>query len=190
MQRLALIQDCAARAFAFRLGDPSTMGLALTALYVLASVLFLTLAFRREGWAPGDRLLWTSAAIVVVALTLNKQLDLQQWVVWTGRCVARAEGWFDQRLAFQRAFGMTMLAIMALGVGWLLWSCRQALGRNRALLAALFLMGLFVVLQIFRFEQMAGSLGQTIARLRLHRALEALALVALIWAALRRILAR
>ena len=190
MQRLALIRDCAAQAFVLRLGDPTPLGLAMTALYVLASALLLTLALRRSGWGQGERLLWSAVGLGLVALTLNKQLDLQQSVIWTGRCVARAEGWFEQRLVFQRLFGSAMLLLMALGLGWLVWKCRLALAANRVLLVGLVLLSLFVALQIARFEQLAGGLGQVIFQLRLHRILEGVALLTLIWASLRRLVAR
>lgn len=188
MQRLALIQECAAKAFAFRLGDPTALGLAMTILYVLVTLLFLTLSLQRKGWnAGGERLLWSATAMILVALTLNKQLDLQQSIIWTGRCVARAEGWFEQRLVFQRAFGSFVMVLLALGMAWLVWKCRPALPRNRLLLLGIFLLMSFVILQITRFEQMAGSLGPMIGKLRLHRMLEGVALVTLGWAALRKL---
>jgi len=190
VERLALIQDCAARAFMLRLGDPSGLGLAMTALYVLVAVLFLALILRRRNWQAGEWRLWGAAAFVLVMLTLNKQLDLQQSIIWTGRCVARAEGWFDQRLIFQRAFGTAVLTLMALFAAWVLWAARGVLAQNRPLLLGLFLLALFVVWQVLRFEQMAGGIGQTVTRLRLHRLLEGAALATLGWAALQRLLGK
>ena len=185
MQRLALVQACLSENFQFRLGDPSNLGLTLTALYVLAS-----LAMLRRLWVggfslPREGLLWGVCTALIVLLTLNKQLDLQQTVIWTGRCVARAEGWFDQRLVFQRAFGTVVLGLVAVGVLALIWSCRRAILANRALMLGMGLMLAFIVLQIVRFEQMSWGPMQTFVALRLHRAVEGVALGILIWAALR-----
>ncbi len=186
MDRLKLILACAEAVWQPHLGDPTIGGLGLTVLYVLASGLFLRLLWVRRDWLAGERVLWGTATLVLVLMALNKQLDLQQTVIWVGRCVARQEGWFDQRLAFQRAFGMTMLVLGAAGAVAVLWVSRQALAGNRALVLGMGLLALFVGLQVARFEQLAGGLGQAVVGLKLHRILEGVALLVLISAARRR----
>ena len=186
MQRLALIQACLQDTFRLQLGDPSMVGLALTALYVAASLLMLRRLWLGGFHLPREGLLWGVCTAILLLLTLNKQLDLQQTVIWTGRCVARAEGWFDQRLVFQRAFGTVILAAVASGVLVLIWTCRTAIRANWGLMLGMGLMLGFIVLQIARFEQLSGGPVQAFVALKLHRAVEGAALCVLIWAALRK----
>lgn len=186
MDRLALIYACAQANWSPGLGDPSWGGLGLTALYVLASLLFLRTILARDGWLPRERLMWVVCTLAVMFLAVNKQLDLQQTVVWVGRCVAKREGWFDQRLVFQRSFGMAVLALMAAGILALGWASRAVLKPNWPLILGMVLMTGFVMLQVTRFEQLSGGLAQAVVSLRLHRILEGTALCVLIWSALRK----
>lgn len=186
MERLHLILACAGQIWQPRLGDPSIGGLGLTVLYIIASLLFVRVLVIGEGWRPRERLMWVIATLVVLFLTFNKQLDLQQLMNWTGRCVAYHEGWFDQRESVQHDFGLTVMALAGAAILLLLWICRGVLTANRGLILGMLLMAAFVFLQVARFEQLAGGAGQAIARLKLHRILEAIALVTLIAAARRK----
>lgn len=169
------------------LGDPSIGGLGLTALYVVASLLMLWTIYRPTAWDTGERLLWGAATVLIVLMTINKQLDLQHYVNLVGRCWARQEGLADLRETFQRVFG---LAVLALGLGATVWlgrATRPALRRNRPLIWGLGLLGLFLVVEVARFQHLLGAPGEWIERLRLHRMLEGTALLVLIWAAWDRI---
>jgi hypothetical protein len=186
LDRLALIYACAQANWWPHLGDPSWSGLGLTALYIVASLLFLRAILTRGGWLPRERLLWVVCTLAVVVLAINKQLDLQQTIVWVGRCVAKQEGWFDQRLVFQRNFGMTVLALITAGILALGWASRAVLKPNWPLILGMALMTGFVMLQVTRFEQLSGDLAKAMVSLKLHRITEGTALCVLIWSALRK----
>ena len=158
----------------------------MTVLYAVASLLTLRTALSRDGWLPRERLLWGISAALLLLMTANKQLDLQKTVIWVGRCVAKQEGWFDQRLAFQRGFGMVVMTLLALVVVALGWTCRRVLAPNWPLILGTVLLTGFVVLQVARFEQLAGGIGQAVVALSLHRILEGTALCVLVWSTLRR----
>ena len=190
MQRLKLIFACAQDIWQPHLGDATVGGYALTALYIVASLMFLRVVVARDGWLPRERLLWLVCTAVLVLMTVNKQLDLQQTLIWVGRCVARNEGWLDQRLVFQRNFGLMVLTLVAIAVMALGWACRGVIAANWRLILGMALLTGFVILQVARFEQQAGSLGHMVVKLRLHRPLEGAALVTLIWAAWRRLAVR
>ena len=186
MDRLGLIYSCAQDIWRPHLGDPTNGGLAMTVLYAVASLLLLRTALSRDGWLRRERLLWGISAALLLLMTANKQLDLQKTVIWVGRCVAKKEGWFDQRLAFQRGFGMVVMTLLALVVVALGWTCRRVLEPNWPLILGTVLLTGFVVLQVARFEQLAGGLGQAVVALSLHRILEGTALCVLVWSTLRR----
>ena len=66
------------------------------------------------------------------------------------------------------------------------WTCRRVLAPNWPLILGTVLLTGFVVLQVARFEQLAGGLGQAVVALSLHRILEGTALCVLVWSTLRR----
>lgn len=71
-----------------------------------------------DGLDPGDarRLtrFWTVTAVAMVVLGVNKQLDLQTWLIEHARRAAFAEGWYDDRRRVQAVF---VLAVAAAGLG-------------------------------------------------------------------------
>lgn len=186
MDLLAQASDCASWAFQPRLGDATPAGLAMTALYVVTAIAMLAALWRGQAWRPGERLLWRLSTGLVILLTLNKQLDLQHSAYMTARCVVRASGSHAAVLPLQQAIGVVLL-LLALGFAfWMYRICRAALASNPKLRLGLILLLAYLCLQIARFDALAGSLGETVQTLRLHRILEGVALAFLSWAAFKR----
>ena len=184
MPRLGLIYGCLNDVFILHWGDATRIGYGLTVLYVLATGLFLRALLSRGDWLPRERLIWLICTLLLVLMTLNKQLDLQRTVIWAGRCLANKEGWIDQSFDVEMKYGhMVLLAVVALTIG-LGWLCRTVLQANGPLFLGMVLLLGFITLQIARFDQLLGATGHLFPTYRLHRILEALALGVLIWAAL------
>ncbi len=101
--------DCIARGWMPAIGDPDLWGWTVVAAYAVAALLCLRAA--RSGTGR-ERAFWTGAALLMVALGLNKQLDLQTLLTVTGRCLARAQGWYRDRGAVQLRF-IEAVAILA-----------------------------------------------------------------------------
>lgn len=108
---MTALLDCIAPRWAFGIGDPDLWGWAVVAAYALATVLCLRAARRRAG---REAVFWTLAAVLMLALGLNAQLDLQTLLTAAGRCVARAEGWYRERAGVQMRFaaGVAALALL------------------------------------------------------------------------------
>jgi hypothetical protein len=70
-----------------------------------------------------DRRFWIGAALLLVFLGLNKELDLQTLLTVEGRSFARISGWYEQRRLVQGAFLLVMavagVAAIAALVRWL-----------------------------------------------------------------------
>jgi hypothetical protein len=99
------------------IGDPTLMGWVTVAAYLVAALL----AFRRARAARVDarepnhdaargsaeRALarfWAAVALLLLALGVNKQLDLQTLFTQIGRDLAHAQGWYEERRRFQVMF--------------------------------------------------------------------------------------
>ena len=103
--------SCVLGGWAPRIGDPTLMGWATVAAYFAAAIL-ATLAARR---ATGrQRAFWIGLAVILLALTVNKQLDLQSALTEAGRCISKAQGWYEARRSVQVIFIEAVLVASAL----------------------------------------------------------------------------
>ena len=96
------------------IGDPTVVGWITVVAYGVSAALSLRCARRTaiglEHW------FWVGAAVALVLLGFNKQLDLQTLVTQIGRDMAMREGWYAERRVAQAAF------VSALPwPGWSLW---------------------------------------------------------------------
>jgi len=95
-------------------------------VYLAAALACATAAWRRPGF---DGWFWGLLAVLMLALGLNKQLDLQSLLTQVARDSARQHGWFDQRRTLQAAFILAVVAAMAM-LGGLFWHLAPVLRRN------------------------------------------------------------
>lgn len=171
---IALV-DCALAKWSPGLGDPSIMGWVTTGVYLLAAIAagamavggqFPALTRRRE------RMFWVLAAMLLAFLTVNKQLDLQTFITELGRCMSRAQGWYDHRQAVQRAF---IIAIAASGVVGLLIAgalLRGTLARTGPAVLGLGFVSLFVLIRAASFHGMDALIGSRVGGVQINWALE------------------
>lgn len=109
-------------------------------------------------------LLWLILAIILLALGLNKQLDLQSFLTGIGRSAAREGGWYEQRRILQFFF---VIVVFIAGVGVLAataWYLRHSLHRYRVALIGMGYLILFVILRAASFHHVdvllnAGAVG-------------------------------
>ena len=139
------------------IGDPTVSGWLTAAAYSIVAVLCLDAARRAS---PGRiRFFWSAAALVLIFLAINKQLDLQSLLTQWGRDAARAQGWYDRRRAVQAAFivaaGLTGVACW----GWIIWWLRGSSYALKTALAGLSLLGFFVLLRASAFYHLATLSG-------------------------------
>jgi len=53
---------------------------------------------------------WALLALLMAFLAINKELDLQSAFTVAGRCLAKAQGWYEERRDFQRHFIFALIA--------------------------------------------------------------------------------
>lgn len=158
--------------------DAGTLPWLAVAGYLVAAV--LCLRQRRAVATPRERLFWLLAAVAMLMLGVNKQLDLQTALTAWGRQLARDGGWYGQRRAFQAGFvlmaGVATLA-MAIGLAWLVRGLRA---RVTVALVGLSLLGLFVLVRAASFHHFDVALRFPVLGLKLHTVLELLGIALVI----------
>jgi hypothetical protein len=108
------------------IGDPTPIGWFTVIAYAGVAVLCGWNAWRARGFAVEQRV-WIALTLLLVALAINKQLDLQSWFTVLGRDMAKREGWYAQRQPVQVLFivalvvasaGLLVLLRYVLGTAW------------------------------------------------------------------------
>jgi hypothetical protein len=165
------LADCIGARWSPQIGDDSVMGWLTVVAYLVTAALALRVtlgaaAVRRE------QLFWGLITAAMLFLAVNKQLDLQSAFTAAGRCVAMAQGWYDDRRAVQLRFVEAMIGVSVLLLvagSWLLW---RILWTNLLALAGLaFVIG-FVLVRAIGFHHVDRMIGSTIHDVRINWILE------------------
>lgn len=132
------------------IGDPTATGW-LTVVAYLGTAVSCGLLARRipkvAGSLSRERWLWTSLALVFLALGINKQLDLQTALTEIGRIFAAKQGWYEQRRVVQRQF-VFLVGLLALGgMAGAIWLTR---GTSRPARLAILGTGLVLAFVVIR----------------------------------------
>ena len=157
------------------IGDPTPIGWITVLAYVVAAVMCLRAASLPK---PADMRfrqrhgLWCALGIVMIALGINKQLDLQSLFTAIGRDVANRRGWYDGRRRIQEVFilmvaisGAATISLTAIHLRRDGWAVRLA-GAGLAFLIV------FIIVRAASFHHMDVLLRTAFIGLRLNALLE------------------
>ena len=180
---------CVAARWSPEIGDPTVLGWVTVPAY-LACAALATWAGTSVRRAAGGRLtsqvsFWFTAAGLLVLLGLNKQLDLQSALTEAGRCLAREQGWYEERRHVQRAF-VAAVAAAALGgtVLGLIAARRHLRVLWPAVLGLSLLLG-FVAARAASFHHIDAGLGTLVAGMRLNNVAELSGIALTLWGSRR-----
>jgi hypothetical protein len=153
------------------IGDPSMVGWATVAVYAVGVTLAArNLAAAQRSGVPTS--FWLALTGALLALGINKQLDLQSWFGQAGRDMAIAQGWYGSRRAVQAVF----IALLGVGaVALLLWARRQWAGlwsEYRWVFVGVALLLVFIVIRAASFHHIDEFIGIDVGVTTFGRALE------------------
>lgn len=160
------LKACIALQWSPGIGDPDITGWLTVLSYLVCFALALAVSMRNP---PGTaRGLWLTLVPVLGFLAVNKQLDLQTALTATGRCMAQADGWYDNRWIVQIAFILGLILIVLLALMLALRSLRGRLHSNGlAMLGATVLCG-FVLVRAVGFHHVDSLINMNFARIRFN----------------------
>ncbi|MCC5860424.1 MAG: hypothetical protein JJT93_00770 [Gammaproteobacteria bacterium] len=153
------------------IGDPTVYGW-LTVVAYFATAGLIAANLRLAARLGLGRQFWIAVLLFVLALGVNKQLDLQTWFTQVGRDLALTQGWYANRRIVQAAF----IASLALGGAVLVRLMRGWIGsawelyRLCAIGVAVTLV--FIVVRASTFHYVDRMLGLDFAGLRINVVLE------------------
>lgn len=157
------------------IGDPGVVGWLIVALYAVTAIFalsMLTKANLRNSIDKLERIFWLILALMLIALAINKQLDLQSFFTAFGRCLSRLQGWYENRRDFQVSFILAVLSLMPITMFVLWFTLRQSIRKNwLCFLGIVFIFG-FVAIRAAGFHYFDILINFSVANIRANWALE------------------
>ncbi|MDX2021240.1 MAG: hypothetical protein SF187_13450 [Deltaproteobacteria bacterium] len=159
------------------IGDPSVAGWVTVFAYAAAAYL-CGRAYRRSKHArtpPAQHHVhraWAALTFGMLALGINKQLDLQTALTEAGRALALQQGWFEGRRVVQAAFVLIVAIVALVMAAWLWLQTRHGTPPLRRAFVGAVALGAFVVIRAASFHHVDLLLGHAFVGLRLNVLLE------------------
>lgn len=111
-----MILECISNAWSPKIGDPYLLGWIIAFGYIFVAILsFVVMKRSRRLYSNVSRarLFWLGMTVFLVFLGLNKQLDLQTFLISAVKCHATMAGWYEERREFQLIFVGVVAAVFS-----------------------------------------------------------------------------
>ena len=148
------------------IGDPTFMGWFTVAAYAVAAFFAWRAYKRRNGQ------IWFWVTVLMAALCINKQFDLQSLVTDLGREVANWGGWYSKRRGVQKWFVIGVIAGAGVFSCWFAWRFRNFLKGHKLLAVGLLFLLTFIVVRAISFHHVDVFLKTSFAGLKMNWILE------------------
>jgi hypothetical protein len=151
------------------IGDPSPMGWLTVALYFYAAYRCFRLARgRATRLVKQESSVWWIFTLALLALGINKQLDLQTALTEIGRFMAREQGWYETRQIVQAEF-LGLVAIAGLvSIVALVWITRRMPKATQLAVAGGVALIAFVAMRAASFHHFDRLIGRSFFGLRVN----------------------
>jgi hypothetical protein len=139
--------------------------------------------------AVRERRIWLSISILIFALGINRQLDLDTALTEFGRSIAHSEGWYDRRRVIQLAFiASVALACLAAATAIAVWAREAPFPTCLGVAGTALVIG-YVLVRAISLDQIDRFIGEKIWRFRWNWIFEmgaiGLVILASVWRARR-----
>ncbi len=152
------------------------MGWAITLFYLYAVLLILYMLPKLRRIHPDRRRIYTQFWIVVlvifILLGLNKQLDFQTFGTATARCMARLDGWYDQRRSIQLTAILAGVFVGSTALFGFLYFFREIASRCMLAFVGLGIGALFIFLRAVSFHHIDTIFQLSIGDIKVHAIME------------------
>lgn len=159
------------------IGDPSVMGWITVGVYFLVSILALRLVMNSRQMFPSglyrmQRRFWLIVCLLMLALGINKQLDLQSLITAIGRFYVERNGWLEYKRPIQVGVIVSILMIAVLCLLLFVYRMNHLLKTNWLAIAGLTTLMVFIVSRATSFHQMDTFISTDILGVRFNWLME------------------
>lgn len=151
------------------IGDPTATGWITVVGYLAASCLAALVLYRQSG---RQRLFWLGLSIILLMLAVNKQLDLQSALTATGRCLSKAQGWYEDRRSIQITFILAIIGLSGIIAVWLFWVMRREIALIWPALVGIVSLLAFIAIRAAGFHHFDRFIGFEFGGVRMNVILE------------------
>ena len=137
------------------IGDPTFWGWTTVAAYFLAASLSVRSVRASQLVDPqwhSESVFWLILAVALFGLGLNKQLDLQTLLTELARAMAKEDGWYQDRRAYQEAFIFIITALGAATILMILAGLRKSCSEIKIAATGAIFVICFVVIRAASFH--------------------------------------
>ena len=169
------------------IGDPTFIGWIAVAAYFFTALLCAWAASRSRRSKASQAKTWWILSLVLVALGINKQLDLQGLLTELGRSFAYQHGLYEKRRVLQLIF-LFLLAVLSLTVLFLwFWMNRRDWRAQGYMMAGSVFLVAFVLVRAASFHHFQDFFAFPLGGVKLHRVIELFAIAWLAASAIKRL---
>jgi hypothetical protein len=159
------------------IGDPSVMGWITVGAYFWTSLIALRLVLNSRRWFPSDSCMlqqrfWLVVCLLMLALGVNKQLDLQSLITAMGRYYAERDGWLEYKRYVQLGVIISILIVAALSLLFFIYRMSDLLKTNWLAIAGLTCLLVFIVSRATSFHHMDIFISTYIVGVRINWLME------------------
>jgi hypothetical protein len=134
---ISQITQCTFDRWQLRFGDNHLPGWSVVICYLVTAALCFAVQAKVSTGHLAMRLFWTALALMMVFLAINKQADLQALATAVARCIAKMQGWWEDRHGFRSRVRLGIgLVVFSVGL-FSLWILRKDIKRNIGALTVL-----------------------------------------------------
>lgn len=163
------LHSCVTGTWSPTIGDPSIMGWVTVFAYFIALLLSGLVLVLGAANRPA---FWYFITFCLIFLAVNKQLDLQSALTAVGRCVAKMQGWYENRKVVQIAFISALFSFSFLLTLALAWNLRGRLKRNWLAFIGFAFLVTFVVVRAAGFHDVDQFIGIELIGVRVNWLME------------------
>jgi hypothetical protein len=157
------------------IGDPTFAGWLTVFCYFGCAYLCRRALKKARSLGPNAHRLqqaWGVLGIAMVALGINKQLDLQSFFTVIARQNAFDNGWYDQRRVLQTWLIKIIVVVGAVGGGSLAWYMRKHLKHFGLAGAGAVFLGVFIVIRAASFHHVDIFIHSDALGMKMNNVLE------------------
>ena len=153
------------------IGDPTILGWITVFAYFLVAIICIQ-AMTSVNSNKSENLFWLFLTIFLVALGINKQLDLQSLLTQVGRDFAIEQGWYKDRRTVQMIFIILIGLLGVTGTAVLLkiyWNANTAI---KIAFSGCIILFAFILIRASSFHHMDMFINMKLADVRINGILE------------------
>lgn len=158
------------------IGDPSLAGWLTVALYFFSALmgLIVTLYANRIFLSETRRqkAFWFVVSLILLFLSVNKQLDLQTLFTEIGRAIALEQGWYKDRKLIQKLFILVIFGLSSVLSIYTIYLFRNSLKYNLTAIIGICLVFTFVIIRATSFHASDVFINTEILNLKMNWILE------------------